>query len=110
VPALRARAGMKVSWVESALHWYAPFIAGVIEKARATELRSIGSLKVTITQGVRFVFAPRGATSVTNGDRMSTVVDVSLPGGAISMFPARSRAIERKPWVWPSWPPQDGLA
>src|SRR5881392_2533839 len=42
---------MKVSWVESALHWYAPFIAGVIEKARATELRSIGSLKVTITRG-----------------------------------------------------------
>ena len=88
---------MNVTRVESVLHWYAPFIAGVMEKACSTELRSIGSLNVTTTHGVRFVFAPNGATSVTNGFVTSTTVEVSLAAGGTSVFPARSCASDRNP-------------
>src|SRR2546425_43214 len=92
---------------ESELHRNAPSIAGVIENAASTELRFMGSLNVTMIQGVRFVFDPTGRESVTNGAKTSTSVHVSFVAGAASTFPARSRAIERNWYVWPSGPVND---
>src|SRR2546428_7878792 len=89
---------------ESELHKNAPSIAGVIENAASTELRFMGSLNVTMIQGVRFVFDPTGRESVTNGAKTSTSVHVSFVAGAASTFPARSRAIERKASTWAPCP------
>src|SRR5438132_156727 len=91
---------------ESELHKNAPSIAGVIENAASTELRFMGSLNVTMIQGVRFVFDPTGRESVTNGAKTSTSVHVSFPV-TVSVFPAWSVATERNWYVWPSWPVND---
>src|SRR2546427_1145346 len=95
VPDCKSRAGTNVTTRESELHTNVPSIAGVIENARSTEERSIGSLKVTTIHGVRFVFAPAGRDSVTTGGVTSTRVQVSFVAGAVSTLPARSRAIDR---------------
>src|SRR3989304_182575 len=46
---------------------------------------------------------------VLAGGVTSTIVHVSLPAGAVSRFPAKSRAIDRKAYRWPSWPAKDPL-
>src|SRR2546422_5817838 len=79
-------------------------MSGVIRNAACADARFIGSVNVTTTVGVRFVPAPRGDAVITPGGRTSTIVQVSLPAGVGSTFPARSRARVRNAYTCPSSP------
>ena len=95
---------MNVITRESERHVKTPFMSGVIENACSADVRSIGSLNVTVIDGVRFVPAPRGEPVTTEGRVRSSIVHVSFPPGAGSTFPARSTASERKAYRCPSVP------
>src|SRR3972149_3718646 len=64
------------------------------------------SVTLTALSYLPFVPGAPERLDVLAGGVTSTIVHVSLPAGAVSRVPAKSRAIDRKAYRLPAWAPE----